>query len=59
MRSVSAVLSMIIAIVLVCSQPLGKYLLKGKVLRIGLMGFGSRQENATLLLEALKEIMTN
>lgn len=31
--------------------------LKGKVWRIGLMGFSSRRENVTLLLEALKEVL--
>ena len=31
--------------------------LKGKVWRIGLMGFSSRRENVTLLLEALREIL--
>jgi alanine-glyoxylate transaminase/serine-glyoxylate transaminase/serine-pyruvate transaminase len=31
--------------------------LKGKVWRIGLMGFSSRRENITLLLEALREIL--
>jgi alanine-glyoxylate transaminase/serine-glyoxylate transaminase/serine-pyruvate transaminase len=31
--------------------------LKGKVWRIGLMGFSSRRENVTLLVEALKEIL--
>ena len=33
--------------------------LKGKVWRIGLMGFSSRRENITLLLEALKEVLPN
>ncbi len=31
--------------------------LKGKIWRIGLMGFSSRRENVTLLLAALKEIL--
>ncbi len=31
--------------------------LAGKVWRVGLMGFNSRQENVTLLLAALKEIL--
>jgi len=31
--------------------------LKGKVWRIGLMGFSSRRENVTLLLAALKEVL--
>ena len=31
--------------------------LKGKVWRIGLMGFSSRRENVTLLLAALREIL--
>ena len=31
--------------------------LKGKVWRIGLMGFSSRKENVTLLLAALKTIL--
>jgi alanine-glyoxylate transaminase/serine-glyoxylate transaminase/serine-pyruvate transaminase len=31
--------------------------LKGKVWRIGLMGFGSRRENVTLLAEALREVL--
>ena len=30
---------------------------KGKIWRIGLMGFGSRKENATLLAEALREVL--
>jgi alanine-glyoxylate transaminase/serine-glyoxylate transaminase/serine-pyruvate transaminase len=33
--------------------------LKGKVWRIGLMGFSSRRENVTLLLEALRETLPN
>jgi alanine-glyoxylate transaminase/serine-glyoxylate transaminase/serine-pyruvate transaminase len=33
--------------------------LKGKVWRIGLMGFSSRRENVTLLLAALEEILRN
>lgn len=33
--------------------------LKGKVWRIGLMGFSSRRENVTLLIEALKETLPN
>jgi len=33
--------------------------LKGKVWRIGLMGFSSRRENVTLLLAALKAILSN
>jgi alanine-glyoxylate transaminase / serine-glyoxylate transaminase / serine-pyruvate transaminase len=33
--------------------------LKGKVLRIGLMGYGSRRENITLLLAALGHILVN
>jgi alanine-glyoxylate transaminase/serine-glyoxylate transaminase/serine-pyruvate transaminase len=33
--------------------------LKGKVWRIGLMGFSSRRENVTLFLEALKEVLPN
>lgn len=33
--------------------------LKGKVWRIGLMGFSSRKENVTLLLAALEEILRN
>jgi alanine-glyoxylate transaminase / serine-glyoxylate transaminase / serine-pyruvate transaminase len=32
--------------------------LKGKIWRIGLMGFSSRRENVTLLAEALREILT-
>ncbi len=32
--------------------------LKGKVWRIGLMGFSSRRENVALLLEALRQILT-
>jgi alanine-glyoxylate transaminase/serine-glyoxylate transaminase/serine-pyruvate transaminase len=31
--------------------------LKGKIWRIGLMGFSSRRENVTLLSEALREIL--
>jgi alanine-glyoxylate transaminase/serine-glyoxylate transaminase/serine-pyruvate transaminase len=31
--------------------------LKGKIWRVGLMGFGSRRENATLLAEALREVL--
>jgi alanine-glyoxylate transaminase/serine-glyoxylate transaminase/serine-pyruvate transaminase len=31
--------------------------LAGKVWRIGLMGYSSRQENVTLLLAALRELM--
>jgi alanine-glyoxylate transaminase/serine-glyoxylate transaminase/serine-pyruvate transaminase len=31
--------------------------LKGKVWRIGLMGFSSRQENVTLLLAALRQLL--
>jgi alanine-glyoxylate transaminase/serine-glyoxylate transaminase/serine-pyruvate transaminase len=31
--------------------------LKGKVWRIGLMGYASRHENVTLLLGALREIL--
>ena len=33
--------------------------LKGKVLRIGLMGFGSRRENITLLLAAMRQLLAN
>jgi alanine-glyoxylate transaminase/serine-glyoxylate transaminase/serine-pyruvate transaminase len=33
--------------------------LKGKVLRIGLMGFGSRKENITLLLAALRQLLAD
>ncbi|HFC09417.1 MAG TPA: alanine--glyoxylate aminotransferase family protein [Chloroflexi bacterium] len=33
--------------------------LKGKIWRIGLMGFSSRRENVTLLLAALKEILAS
>jgi alanine-glyoxylate transaminase/serine-glyoxylate transaminase/serine-pyruvate transaminase len=33
--------------------------LKGKVWRIGLMGFSSRRENVNLLLASLKEVMPN
>ena len=33
--------------------------LKGKVWRIGLMGFSSRKENVILLLAALEEILRN
>ena len=32
--------------------------LKGKVWRVGLMGFGSRRENAALLAEALREVLS-
>jgi alanine-glyoxylate transaminase/serine-glyoxylate transaminase/serine-pyruvate transaminase len=32
--------------------------LKGKAWRIGLMGYSSRRENVTLLLAALKEILS-
>jgi len=32
--------------------------LKGKIWRIGLMGYGSRKENATLLAEALREVLS-
>ncbi len=31
--------------------------LKGKIWRVGLMGFSSRRENVTLLSEALREIL--
>jgi alanine-glyoxylate transaminase/serine-glyoxylate transaminase/serine-pyruvate transaminase len=31
-------------------------LLKGKIFRIGLMGFSSRRENVALLLAALREL---
>jgi alanine-glyoxylate transaminase/serine-glyoxylate transaminase/serine-pyruvate transaminase len=33
--------------------------LKGKVWRIGLMGFSSRRENVTLLLAALRQILSS
>jgi alanine-glyoxylate transaminase / serine-glyoxylate transaminase / serine-pyruvate transaminase len=36
----------------------GLGVLKGKVLRIGLMGYSSQQENVTLFLAALKEILS-
>ena len=32
--------------------------LKGKIWRIGLMGFSSRRENVVLLLAALKELIS-
>jgi alanine-glyoxylate transaminase/serine-glyoxylate transaminase/serine-pyruvate transaminase len=31
--------------------------LAGKVWRVGLMGFNSRRENVTLLLEALRQVL--
>jgi alanine-glyoxylate transaminase/serine-glyoxylate transaminase/serine-pyruvate transaminase len=31
--------------------------LKGKVWRVGLMGYSSRRENVTLLLEALRRLL--
>jgi alanine-glyoxylate transaminase/serine-glyoxylate transaminase/serine-pyruvate transaminase len=33
--------------------------LKGKVLRIGLMGYGSRKENITLLLAAMRQLLAD
>jgi alanine-glyoxylate transaminase/serine-glyoxylate transaminase/serine-pyruvate transaminase len=32
--------------------------LKGKIWRIGLMGYGSRRENVAVLIEALREVLS-